>query len=209
MAEITAQMVKELRESTGAGMMECKNALKESNGDFDAAVDVLRTKGLAAVEKKAGRSTNEGTVMALVSDDGKTGCVLELNCETDFVAINEKFQAYAKRITKICLDNKPADVDALKACKDGDESVEDILTDAIHVMCENTQIARFAIVDAGAVASYIHTGGKIGVLVQFDVDGVDAKSAEFIECAEDVAMQVAAMNPIGSFEDLIYSVFDF
>ena len=201
MAEITAQMVKDLRETTGAGMMECKNALKETDGDFDKAIDVLRTKGLAAVAKKAGRSTNEGTVMALVSDDAKSGVVMELNCETDFVAINEKFQAYAKRIAKVALDNKPDDVDALKACKDGDETVEDILTDAIHVMGENTQIARFKIVEAPAVVSYIHTGGKLGVLVEFDVEGVDTKSAEFTECAEDVAMQVAAMNPISATRD--------
>lgn len=201
MAEITAQMVKDLRESTGAGMMECKNALKEADGDFDKAVDVLRTKGLAAVEKKAGRSTNEGTVMALVSDDGKTGAVLELNCETDFVAINEKFQAYAKRITQVALDNKPADVDALKACKEGDVSVEDILTDAIHVMGENTQIARFEVVEANAVSSYIHAGGKIGVLVEFDVDGLDIKSDEFVQCGKDVAMQVAAINPISATRD--------
>ena len=201
MAEITASMVKDLREATGAGMMECKNALKEADGDFDKAVDVLRTKGLAAVEKKAGRSTNEGTVMALVSEDGKTGCVLELNCETDFVAMNEKFQNYATRITKAALNNKPADVDALKACKDGDETVEDILTDAIHVMGENTQIARFQIAEAGAVTSYIHTGGKIGVLVQFDVDGVDTSAKEYIECTDDVAMQVAAMNPISATRD--------
>ena len=201
MAEITATMVKDLREATGAGMMECKNALAEAGGDFDKAVDVLRTKGLAAVEKKAGRSTNEGTVMALVSDDGKTGCVLELNCETDFVAINEKFQAYAKRITQVALANKPADIDALKACKDGDETVEDILTDAIHVMGENTQIARFEIVEAAAVSSYIHAGGKIGVLVQFDVDGVDIATDEFAQCGKDVAMQVAAINPISATRD--------
>lgn len=201
MAEITAQMVKDLRESTGAGMMECKNALTEADGDFDKAVDVLRTKGLAAVEKKAGRSTNEGTVMALVSDDGKAGAVLELNCETDFVAINEKFQAYAKRITQVALDEKPADVDALKACKEGDMSVDDILADAIHVMGENTQIARFELVDADAVSSYIHAGGKIGVLVEFDVDGVDIKSDEFIQCGKDVAMQVAAINPISATRD--------
>ena len=201
MAEITASMVKDLREATGAGMMECKSALTEAGGDFDKAVDVLRTKGLAAVEKKAGRSTNEGTVMAMVSEDGKTGAVLELNCETDFVAMNEKFQAYAKRITTAALENKPADVDALKACEEGGETVEAILTDAIHVMGENTQIARFKVVEAPAIISYIHTGGKIGVLVEFDVDGIDCKSSEFVECAEDVAMQVAAMNPISATRD--------
>lgn len=206
---ITAQMVKDLRESTGAGMMECKKALTEANGDFDAAVDVLRTKGLAAVEKKAGRATNEGTVVAMVSDDKKSGIVLELNCETDFVAINEKFQAYAKRITKVALDNKPADIDALKACKDGDETVEAILTDAIHVMGENTQIARFEISEASAVSSYIHAGGKIGVLVEFDVDSIDVNSVEFEQCGRDVAMQVAAINPISATrEDVPQDVID-
>ena len=180
---------------------ECNNALKEADGNVEAAVDILRTKGLAAVEKKAGRSTNEGTVMALVSDDCKSGVVLELDCETDFVAINEKFQAYAKRIANVALNNKPADVDALKACKDGEETVEEILTDAIHVMGENTQIARFEVAEASAVSSYIHAGGKIGVLVQFDVDGVDVKSAEFNQCGKDVAMQVAAINPISATRD--------
>lgn len=200
MANITAQMVKELRESTGAGMMECKKALTEADGNMEAAVDVLRTKGLAAVEKKAGRATNEGTVVTAVSDDLKTGAILELNCETDFVAINDKFHAYAQRIVNVILNDKPADVDALMSCKDGDETVEDILTDAIHVMGENTKIARFTIVEADAVASYIHAGGKIGVLVQFDTDANTA-SDEFAQCGKDVAMQVAAVNPISATRD--------
>ena len=103
MANITASMVKELREMTGAGMMECKKALAEADGDMDGAVDVLRTRGLAAVAKKAGRATNEGTVMALVSEDGKTGALVELNCETDFVGMNEKFKAYAEKIARALL----------------------------------------------------------------------------------------------------------
>lgn len=201
MANITAQMVKELREATGAGMMECKKALTEADGNFETAVDVLRTKGLAAVAKKAGRDTNEGTIVSLVSEDGKSAAMLELNCETDFVAINEKFQAYANRIVKVVLDNKPTDIDALMACKDGDESVEDIITDAIHVMGENTKIARFKTIDADAVSTYVHTGGKIGVIADFDVDGIDISSAEFKQCAKDVAMQVAAMLPISATRD--------
>ncbi|MDO5329704.1 MAG: translation elongation factor Ts [Coriobacteriia bacterium] len=195
---ITASQVKELREITGAGMMECKKALTESNGDMDGAIDILRTKGLAAVAKKAGRATNEGTVVAAVSDDGKIGALLELNCETDFVAINDKFQAYANRIVKVVLDQQPADVDALKTCKDGDETVEDIITDAIHVLGENIQIARIDTLSADAISSYIHAGGKIGVLVAFET-GISAK--DFEQCGKDVAMQVAAINPISATRD--------
>lgn len=195
---ITASMVKELREMTGAGMMECKKALTEADGDMDKAVDVLRTRGLAAVAKKAGRATNEGTVMALVSDDAKVGALVELNCETDFVGMNEKFKAYAEKIARAALTAKPADLDGLKAAEFEGETVEAIVTDCIHVMGENTQLARFAVVEAGAVASYIHGGGKIGVLVTFDVDGIDATSEDFVHYGRDVAMQVAAVNPIAA-----------
>ena len=195
---ITASMVKELREMTGAGMMECKKALTEADGDMDKAVDVLRTRGLAAVAKKAGRATNEGTVMALVSDDAKVGALVELNCETDFVGMNEKFKAYAEKITRAALAAKPADLDGLKAAEFEGETVEAIVTDCIHVMGENTQLARFAVVEAGAVASYIHGGGKIGVLVTFDVNGIDATSEDFMHYGRDVAMQVAAVNPIAA-----------
>ena len=195
---ITASMVKELREMTGAGMMECKKALTEADGDMDKAVDVLRTRGLAAVAKKAGRATNEGTVMALVSDDAKVGALVELNCETDFVGMNEKFKAYAEKIARAALAAKPTDLDGLKAAEFEGETVEAIVTDCIHVMGENTQQARFAVVEAGAVASYIHGGGKIGVLVTFDVDGIDATSEDFVHYGRDVAMQVAAVNPIAA-----------
>ncbi len=201
MAAITASMVKELREMTGAGMMECKKALTEADGDMDAAVDVLRTRGLAAVAKKAGRATNEGTVMAIVSDDCKAGAVVELNCETDFVAMNEKFKAYADRIARAALASAAQDVEALKAAEIDGETVEAILTDAIHVMGENTQLARVAVVEAPAVASYIHGGGKIGVLVTFDVEGIDPASAGFQAYGRDVAMQVAAINPVSCTRD--------
>ena len=198
MANITASMVKELREMTGAGMMECKKALAEAEGDIEKAVDVLRTRGLAAVAKKAGRATNEGTVMAIVNDACTTGAVVELNCETDFVGMNEKFKAYAEKIARAALAAKPADLDGLKAAEFEGETVEAIVTDCIHVMGENTQLARFAVVEAGAVASYIHGGGKIGVLVTFDVDGIDATSEDFVHYGRDVAMQVAAVNPIAA-----------
>ena len=197
MANITASMVKELREMTGAGMMECKKALAEADGDMDGAVDVLRTRGLAAVAKKAGRATNEGTVMALVSED----------CETDFVGMNEKFKAYAEKIARAAVANKPADLDALKASEIDGETVEAVVADCIHVMGENTQLARFATLEADAVCSYIHMGGKIGVLVSFATEGVDATAPEFAQCGRDVAMQVAAVDPIAtSREDVAPAV---
>ena len=137
---------------TGAGMMECKKALVEADGDMDKAVDVLRTRGLAAVAKKAGRATNEGTVMAIVSDDATSGAVVELNCETDFVGMNDKFKAYAEKIAKAALAAKPADLDALKAADAEGETVEAVVTDAIHTLGENIQLARFAVVEGGAVS---------------------------------------------------------
>ena len=204
MANITAAMVKELREMTGAGMMECKKALTEADGDMDKAVDVLRTRGLAAVAKKAGRATNEGTVIAIVADDAKSGVVLELNCETDFVGMNEKFKGYAERIAKIALDNKVSDVEALKATADANgETVEAILTDCIHVLGENTTLKRAEVLEAGAVSSYIHMGGKIGVLVQFDIDGIDAASDAFQTYGRNIAMQVAAIAPVAANRDAV------
>lgn len=200
---VTASLVKELREMTGAGMMECKKALVEVEGDLEKAVDVLRTHGLAAVAKKAGRATNEGTVMALVSDDAKTGALVELNCETDFVGINDKFKAYAKKIAEAALVAKPADLDALKAADAEGETVEEVVTDAVHTIGENIQLSRFAVVEGDAVASYIHGGGKIGVLVQFDVEGIDPTSAEFAQYGRDVAMQVAAAAPVSATRESI------
>ena len=198
MANITASMVKELREMTGAGMMECKKALTEADGDMDGAVDVLRTRGLAAVAKKAGRATNEGTVMALVSEDGKAGALVELNCETDFVGMNEKFKAYAEKIARAAIANKPADIDALKASEIDGETVDAVVAYCIHVMGENTQLTRFVVAEGDAVCSYIHMGGKIGVLVRFEAEGVDTAAAEFAQCGRDVAMQVAAVDPIAT-----------
>ena len=199
MAEIKAAMVKELREMTGAGMMECKKALVEANGDMDAAVDVLRKAGLAAVAKKAGRATNEGTVFAKVSEDGAMGAVVELNCETDFVGMNEKFKAYAEKVADAVLANDPADIDALKASELNGETVEAIVTDCIHVMGENTQLSRFASIKGDAVSSYIHMGGKIGILVAFELgDAAVAATDAFKAYGRDIAMQVAAAAPIAA-----------
>lgn len=203
MAAITAAMVKELREMTDAGMMECKKALVEADGDMDKAVDVLRTRGLAAAAKKVGRATNEGTVMAIVSDDATKGAVVELNCETDFVGMNEKFKGYAEKIARAAMAANVEDVEALKAVDADGETVEDVLTDAIHTLGENMNLARAAVVEAGGVASYIHGGGKIGVLVTFDVEGIDPASDEFQHCGRDVAMQVAAASPVSATRESV------
>ena len=206
MAESTAALVKELREMTGAGMMECKKALTEAEGDIDKAVDVLRTHGLAAAAKKAGRATNEGMVMALVSEDGQAGALVELNCETDFVGMNEKFHAYAEKIATAVIANKPADMDALKASEIEGEKVEDVVTDAIHTLGENIQLARFAYAGQpeGAVASYIHGGGKIGVLVEFKLgDTSFATNEDFKKYGRDIAMQVAAASPVAATRESV------
>ena len=191
-------MVKELREMTDAGMMECKKALVEADGDMDKAVDVLRTRGLAAAAKKAGRATNEGTVMTVLADDAKSAAVVELNCETDFVGMNEKFKAYAEKLGRAALAAEAADVEALRASTFEGEPVEDILTDAIHVLGENIQLPRATTINAGGIASYIHGGGKIGVLVTFDVEGIDPASEGFQAYGRDVAMQVAAASPVSA-----------
>lgn len=206
MAEITAALVKELRDMTGAGMMECKKALVEAEGEIEKAVDVLRTAGLASVAKKAGRATNEGTVMALVADCGMSGALVELNCETDFVGMNEKFKAYAEKIAQAVLANKPADLDALKASEIDGETVDAVVTDAIHTLGENIQLSRFAYATQpeGAVTSYIHGGGKIGVLVEFKLgDTSFATNDEFKRYGRDIAMQVAAANPVSATRESV------
>jgi elongation factor Ts len=198
MAEITAQMVKGLREMTGAGMMECKKALTEAEGEIEKAVDVLRTRGLAAAAKKAGRATNEGLIVALLSEDARIGVLVEVNCETDFVSRNDVFAGFANKIAAAVLDNAPADLDALKATPLAGETVEALLTEAIHTIGENIQISRFARVEAsgGALASYIHGGGRLGVLVEFAFARPEtAQSEDFSSLAKDIAMQIAAANP--------------
>ena len=208
MAQITAALVKELREMTGAGMMECKKALTEADGNIEAAVDVLRTRGLAAVAKKAGRATNEGTVVAVVSECGHSGALVELNCETDFVGMNDKFHAYANKIAQAVLTNKPVDLDALKASEIEGETVEAIVTDAIHTLGENIQLSRFAYINQmeGGIASYVHGGGKIGVLVEFKLgDASLATNDDFKKYGRDIAMQVAAASPVSATRESVDS----
>lgn len=203
MAAISASLVKELREMTGVGMMECKKALVEADGNLDAAVDVLRTRGLAAAAKKAGRATHEGTVMAQVSDTGRVGALVELKCETDFVGMNETFKGYARKITQAALQAHPGDLEALKSATVEGESVDSLITDAIHTLGENIQLSRFAVMEGSAVSSYIHGGGKIGVVVQFDVDSIDLTSAEFKSYGRDIAMHIAATAPVAAHRDAI------
>ena len=189
MAQITAAIVKELRERTGAGMMDCKKALVATEGDMEKAIDFLREKGLSQAAKKAGRVAAEGAVVSHVTEDGKTGVIVEVNCETDFVGKNENFQALAKTIAAHIVTTDPADVDALLASDMGGKAVKDVVTEAIAKIGENISVRRFVRYESaeGKVYSYIHAGGKIGVLV--DMKGGDA------ELGKDIAMQVAAANP--------------
>lgn len=205
MAQITAAMVKELREMTGAGMLECKKALVEADGDMDAAVDVLRTRGLAQAAKKAGRATNEGRVCAIV--DGNAGAVCQVNCETDFVALTDKFQDYANSFTAAVLANKPENVEALLESEVDGVKVQDALTEAIHIIGENMQISNFARVEiegTGALVPYLHMNGKIGVLVAFNFDNAaTAEDARFQAMGKDVAMQIAATSPVSLDENSV------
>ena len=201
MAEITAKMVKELREATGVGMMECKKALTEAEGDFEKAVDVLRTHGLAKAAKKAGRATNEGRVnVAVCKNDARKGAVVEVNCETDFVALTDKFQDYCDTFTRAVVHNNPATVDELLESEYEGEKVGDTLTEAIHIIGENMQISNFKRLEidgTGALVPYIHMNGRIGVLVGFTFDNeATATDERFLAMGKDVAMQIAATNPV-------------
>ena len=192
---VTASMVKELREMTGAGMMDCKKALNETNGNMDEAIEFLRKNGQAKAEKKAGRIAAEGIVMAEVKDD-KAAAIVEVNSETDFVAKNADFQAYVKAVVNQALTTKAANMDEFMAeawNEDAAKTVKDVLTEKIAVIGENLNIRRFEKVETeGCVVSYIHGGGRIGVLVEADTDVVND---EIKACLKNVAMQVAAMSP--------------
>ncbi len=199
MAEITAALVKQLREMTDSPMMECKKALVEAGGDMDKAVDVLRTRGIAKSLKKAGRATNEGAVMAYVSEDGKTAAIAEIKCETDFVSGTDKFKNLVAKVAEAAAKSDAADVEALKAVTIDGETVEALIQNGIATMGENMTLTRFARRNAadGAVASYIHMGGKIGVLVEFGLgNAATAANDDFKALAHDVAMQVAATKPL-------------
>lgn len=190
----TAQDVKKLREMTGCGMMDCKKALTESDGDFDKAIEFLREKGLAAAAKKAGRIAAEGMVYAVADTAAKVGVVVEVNAETDFVAKNEMFRTFVKDVAETVKTQNPADVEALLACTMDGKTVEAVLQEKILVIGENIKIRRFARFE-GVCAAYVHGGGTHGVLVAFDTDDAIAAKPEFAAFGKDIAMQVAAANP--------------
>ena len=187
MAPITAALVKELREITGAGMMDCKKALGECEGDKDKAIDYLREKGIAKAAKKAGRIASEGVVAA--ASDGKTACIVEINSETDFVAKNENFLALVKKIAEHIVACKPADMDALNASQMDGKTVAEVMTEAVASIGEKLSLRRFEVytTEDGQLATYIHMGGKIGVIVE--LSGGDKT------LGKDVAMQIAAAKP--------------
>jgi len=191
----TAKDVKELRERTGCGMMDCKKALTESNGDMEKAIEFLREKGLAAATKKAGRIAAEGVVTTYVNDAATVGSIIEVNSETDFVAKNADFQSFVAQLAKIVADENPADLDAFMTMKyDDTMTVEAALQDKILTIGENMKIRRFARYE-GKVASYVHGGGKIGVLTLIEGDDTNA--------AKEVAMHIAAINPLYVSKDVV------
>ena len=190
----TAADVKNLRERTGCGMMDCKKALTEANGDMDKAIELLREKGLAAAAKKSGRIAAEGLVVAVKDDAKKVGVVLEVNAETDFVAKNNKFVAFVNDVAQTVINENPANVEALLAakCAGSDLTVEEELRDKILTIGENMKIRRFSRME-GDLVTYVHGGGKIGVMVQFTTDIADKEG--FDAYAKDIAMQIAAVAP--------------
>jgi elongation factor Ts len=201
---ITASMVKDLRELTGAGMMDCKKALEESGGDMDKAVDILRTKGLADLAKKAGRATNEGLVTAWVSDNGRVGALVEVNCETDFVARNAEFQTFAGAVAEQVAVDAPSAVSGGATAlltqqwkRNPSLSVYEALGELVSKLGENMGISRFAryeVIDDGVVGHYIHGLGRIGVMVE--ISGSDNTDPAVVALAKDVAMHVAAASPL-------------
>lgn len=193
---ISASDVKKLRDQTGAGMMDCKKALSEADGDLGAAIELLRKKGQKVSEKRADREANQGVIVSLVSDDKKKAVAVELNCETDFVAKNEEFVGYANDFAKAIFDQEPADRNALLASSIKDLTIADMLKDLIGKIGEKIDIGRYEIMESdGQIQDYIHPGNQLCVLAEFD------GTLESPEVGKDVAMQIAAMNPIAVTRD--------
>ena len=193
---ISASAVKELREQTGVGMMDCKKALVEANGAFDKAIELLRLRGQKMSEKRADRDAKEGVVIALVSADNKKGVVVRLSCETDFVSKNEDFINLTKDITKIALDKFPADLESLNNEEMNGLALQTIMAEQVARIGEKIEIADYQKIEAPLVASYIHMGNKAGVLV-----GLNLADEKYMEAGRDVAMQVAAMKPVALDKD--------
>ena len=192
---ISAKDVMELRKQTDCGMMECKKALTEADGNFEKAIEILRERGLATAAKKASRVAAEGMVYADYCPECKVGVVIEVNAETDFVAKNDKFVAFVKEATKVIMKQNPADVEALMACKtESGETVDEALKNLILVIKENIKVRRFVRYE-GVCSAYVHGGGTPGILVNFETtNGIEAKD-EFVAYGKDIAMQIAALNP--------------
>ncbi len=193
---ISATAVKELREQTGVGMMDCKKALVEANGDFDKAIELLRLRGQKMSEKRADRDAKEGVVIAMVSDDNKKGVVVRLSCETDFVSKNEDFINLTKSITKIALDTFPADLESLYQQEMNGINLQTVVAEQVAKIGEKIEIADYQKIEAPLVTSYIHMGNKAGVLV-----GLNLSDEKYIDAGRDVAMQVAAMKPVALDKD--------
>jgi elongation factor Ts len=189
MSFTTADVVK-LRKSTGAGMMDCKNALIESNGDFDRAVEIIRERGKLVASKRADREATEGAVLAKVSEDNKFGAIVVLNCETDFVAKNEKFIAFTTLILDAALANQPATLDELKNIVLDGRTIGDQVTEQIGIIGEKLDLSYYGKVQAETVVPYIHPGNKLATIVGFNKEGIG------VQLGKDVAMQIAAMNPL-------------
>lgn len=197
MSTISAADVNKLRQLTGAGMMDCKKALTESNGDFDAAVDYLRKKGQKISAARADRDAKEGAVIAKTSADRKTGVIILLSCETDFVAKNEDFVAFANSVADLAIANKPADMDALKALTMGNNTLAERLMEQVGKIGEKVDVTRYEIVEGDNVVPYIHGANRLGVLVSLST----APSEANFVAGKDVAMQIAALNPLALDKD--------
>lgn len=198
---ITAALVKELRETTGVGMMECKNALKETEGDIQAAVKILRERGQAKAAKKADRAANEGVIFAQIADSGKSGIILEVNCETDFVAKNDNFQAFVADVAGTIADGGADSAETALALSKGEGSLDEFIKTKVLEMGENLQlprVTRFEVDGEGAVASYIHLGGKVGVLIEVGAENADSASSDaFRNLVKDLTLHIAASAPAG------------
>lgn len=194
---ITAQEVNKLRQMTGSGMMDCKKALTEADGDFEKAVDILRKKGQKVSASRADRETKEGVVVTRVSENGTTGTLLSLTCETDFVAKNEEFGAFANTLLDMAVSNNCATVEEIHALPFGDITVADKIIEMTGKIGEKIEISHYVVIKAEAVVPYIHSNGKLGVLVGL----VNASGSDVEEAGKDVAMQIAAMNPVAVDKD--------
>jgi len=195
MAEIKAAEVSKLRKMTGAGMMDCKQALQEANGDFDKAIEIIRKKGQAVANKRADREASEGVVLAKTSANGKQGVMIVLNCETDFVAKNEKFIQFAQSILDLAAEKQPADLDALKALDLSGKSVSEAVTEQVGMIGEKLELPFYSKINAESVTAYIHPGNMLASMIGLNKDVSD------VQVGKDVAMQVAAMNPVAVNRD--------